>query len=300
MENTGLPDEVIDVHSRSGQLLLSLKNRAKYDLAVLNYFAFNRRNLLLATALAAEIVTNRKPEDFLARRLSRKLKFVTPRPRMHDALQNLLLIGEEKFELNDLAIPVAPAPPFDLPEKYIALQVSSGNPQILYKNWPLENWETFLAEIARQDDTVRFVLLGNGHDLPLAARLQQKLGKNLISLAGKTSITQAMQVLSHSRLFIGPDSGLMHLAVAYGKPTFTLWGASSEQLYGYEQFDARLHRCVRAATDCYPCNAWIGANQRRTKSPEDCPDFACMKQLPAAEVSGQYFKFVSSLPQDVR
>lgn len=299
LENTQLLDEVIDVHSGGGQLLLSFKKRGAYDLAVLNYFGFNRRNLLLASAVAKQIVTNREPHSILATGLRSKIKFVQPRAQVHDAVQNLLLAECEQFDLSDLAIRQLSAPAFSLPPRYIALQVSSGNPQILYKNWPIAHWEQFLADLARSEPGAKLVLLGNEHDVKLAQQLEQKLGDQLISLASKTTITQAMQVLSHCDMFIGPDSGLMHLAAAFGKPTFTLWGASSEKLYGYEQFDASRHRCVRAAVDCFPCNAWQEPNLRKTHAPENCPDFACMKQLGPAEVSEAYFKFVSSLP-DVR
>lgn len=296
LENTRLLDEAIDVHSSGEQLLLSFKKRGAYDLAVLNYFGFNRRNLLIASAIAKKIVTNREPDNILAKGLRSKIKFVKPRAQVHDALQNLLLVECEEFDPSDLAIPRLTPPDFDLPARYIALQVSSGNPQIVYKNWPLAHWEQFLAELTRRKPEAKLVLLGNEHDVKPAERLKQKLGDRLICLANETTITQAMQVLSHCELFIGPDSGLMHLAAAFGKPTFTLWGASSEKLYGYEQFNASLHRCVRAATDCFPCNAWQEPNQRKTRAPESCPDFACMKQLGASEVSEEYFKFVSSLP----
>src|SRR5262249_34342907 len=42
----------------------------------------------------------------------------------------------------------------------------------------------------------------------------------------------AYACLKHARLFIGNDSGTMHLAAAAGCPTVGLFGPSDEQLYG--------------------------------------------------------------------
>jgi len=121
----------------------------------------------------------------------------------------------------------------------------------------------------------------------------------MISLAGKTSLSQLIQVLNQSQLFIGLDGGLLHLSVALGKPTFTIWGPSSEKLYGYEQFNATLHKCVRLKLNCFPCSAWINANHTKTKNPETCPDQACMKQLSAEEVFTQLTNYVTHLPAHV-
>lgn len=300
MENTGLLDELLDVHSGPGQLLLSLRKKNAYDLAVLNHFAFNRRNLLVASAIAAKIVTNKKTDDLLSRRMSGKISYIEPKGNVHDAVQNLLLTGQADFALSDLFIPALARPAFDLPARYTALQVSSGNPAIAYKNWPFENWLQLIALVQKQLPATRFVLLGNEHDLEFARKLQQRFGSTVISLAGKTSITQVMQVLSHCEMFLGTDSGLMHLAAALQKPTFSLWGPSSEKLYGYEQFDPQNHRCVRAATPCFPCNAWMDPNRTKARAPELCPDQACLKELRVQEVYQQYCKFVTSLPQHVR
>ena len=109
----------------------------------------------------------------------------------------------------------------------------------------------------------------------------------------------AMQVIAGSSLFIGQDGGLMHMAVALGKPSFTVWGPSSEKLYGYQQYDPLMHQCVHLNLSCRPCNAWIGANNSKAAGPEKCPDHACMAQLTTAEVCDRFNKYVTSLPADV-
>ena len=48
---------------------------------------------------------------------------------------------------------------------------------------------------------------------------------------GKVDLLTAYACLKHARLFIGNDSGLMHLAAAAGAPTLGLFGPSDDRLY---------------------------------------------------------------------
>lgn len=297
MENTGLLNEVIDAQNKTRQALFSLKKMGRYELAVLNYFATHKKNLLTASLLAGEIISNRELNGI--KNPGVKINFITPVKKIHDAEQNLLLVGETGFELADLRIAVLEKPAFVLPGEYSTLQISSGNAGIFYKNWPLTHWMEFLALTLAKDPNRKFVLVGNESDIPLAGKLKEEFGASIISLAGQTTIKQVMQVLSHTKMFVGPDGGLMHLAVALNKPTFTIWGPSSEKLYGYEQFDPIMHKCVRLDLPCYPCNAWIDPNTSKTSAPELCPDHACMKQLGSKEVFDQFSTYLKSLPAHV-
>ncbi len=294
MRNTGVLDDIIDVKNKAQQAVLSLQKMKAYDLAVLNAFSGGRANFMTALAIAENVVTNSKHDTNNA-----KIKTISALPGIHDAEQNLRLIGESNFTLDDLSIPMLT--PFEgLPQEYIALQVSSGNARIAYKNWPLEHWMKFLSLLLSNYKGKKLVLLGNKEDIPLAEKLHNEFGSTLISLAGKTSITGAMEVLSNCKLFIGLDGGLMHLAAAFGKPTFTLWGPSNEKLYGYEQFDPQMHRCARSSQNCSPCNSWIQPNTSKTDVPENCPDNACMRDLDPKEVFEAFRKYLNSIPQHVR
>lgn len=53
-----------------------------------------------------------------------------------------------------------------------------------------------------------------------------------VDLAGKLDLLVAAACLGRAGLFVGNDSGLMHLAAAMGVPTLGLFGPSREQHYG--------------------------------------------------------------------
>jgi ADP-heptose:LPS heptosyltransferase len=63
---------------------------------------------------------------------------------------------------------------------------------------------------------------------PLLAGLPQE---GLVNLIGRTDLPLAAACLARCRVFVGNDSGLMHLAAATGVPTLGLFGPSPEQYY---------------------------------------------------------------------
>jgi ADP-heptose:LPS heptosyltransferase len=62
---------------------------------------------------------------------------------------------------------------------------------------------------------------------PLLAALPQAL-----DLVGTLSLPEVAAVLQRSALFIGNDSGLMHLSAAAGAPTIGLFGPTDAATYG--------------------------------------------------------------------
>ena len=76
------------------------------------------------------------------------------------------------------------------------------------------------------------MLLGGPDDMQAISALRSVIPRErTIDLAGKVELLAAYACLKHARLFIGNDSGLMHLAAAAGTPTIGLFGPSDDQLY---------------------------------------------------------------------
>ena len=69
-------------------------------------------------------------------------------------------------------------------------------------------------------------------DDALARSLKDSAGRRFINLAGKVDLLTAYAALKRADLFIGNDSGLMHIAAAAGIPTIGLFGPSDERRYG--------------------------------------------------------------------
>jgi ADP-heptose:LPS heptosyltransferase len=78
----------------------------------------------------------------------------------------------------------------------------------------------------------RVAVLAAGHEREQAAPLLAALpGERIVDLVGRADLLTAAAVLQRARLFVGNDTGLMHLAAAAGVPTLGLFGPSPVARY---------------------------------------------------------------------
>lgn len=106
------------------------------------------------------------------------------------------------------------------------------------KVWPAERFVALFDRLAAADGPLpgahAAVLAGPGEEeARLAAAVLDVLpARRRIDLLGRLSLAEAGAVLARARLYVGNDSGLMHLAAAAGAPTLGLFGPSDERQYG--------------------------------------------------------------------
>ena len=153
-----------------------------------------------------------------------------------------------------------PPPPhiFTSPEvEALADEITAGNGPILAlapaanwigKTWPLERFSQLAMRLVRSDGPLkgaRLMVLGGPGDEALARGLRDVAMHRLIDLAGRADLLTSYACLKRARLFIGNDSGTMHLAAAAGVPTLGLFGPSDERLYAPWGEAARVVRGPR-------------------------------------------------------
>jgi heptosyltransferase-2 len=94
------------------------------------------------------------------------------------------------------------------------------------KRWPA----THYAQCAMQLD-LPVVLLGSGKEAALCASIADPVNAvragHCISLAGKTSLAQALAVIAATKSMVSNDSGLMHVAAGFGVRQVAVFGSSS-------------------------------------------------------------------------
>jgi ADP-heptose:LPS heptosyltransferase len=121
------------------------------------------------------------------------------------------------------------------------------------KAWPAERF----AQVARRLlgpggalEGGRLMVLGAKQDREPTASAKAAVPRNrLIDLVGTDSLLVCYAALKRARLFIGNDSGLMHLAAAAGAPTLGLFGPSDEVRYGPWGEACRVLRGPRSFED---------------------------------------------------
>lgn len=119
------------------------------------------------------------------------------------------------------------------------------------KRWPARHF----AEIARLHASrgYRIWLFGSASDAPITAQVASLAGANvadLADLAGRTSLDEAIDLLSLADRVVTNDSGLMHVAAALGRPLAAVFGSSSPD---YTPPLSPSARVVSLRLDCSPC-----------------------------------------------
>jgi heptosyltransferase-3 len=101
----------------------------------------------------------------------------------------------------------------------------------LPKIWPVERFVAAFQALSG-GDAVAAVIAGPGDtERAMAAPLLAAL-PGAIDLVGCLSLPEIAAVLARVSLFVGNDSGLMHLAAASGAPTIGLFGPTNAAEYG--------------------------------------------------------------------
>jgi ADP-heptose:LPS heptosyltransferase len=103
------------------------------------------------------------------------------------------------------------------------------------KTWPAERFGLAARDLLGPRGALaggRLMLLGGPGDREATAPVRAAVPRErLIDLVGRESLLVCHAALKRARLFIGGDSGLMHMAAAAGAPTLGLFGPSDERLY---------------------------------------------------------------------
>ncbi len=103
------------------------------------------------------------------------------------------------------------------------------------KIWAPENFVDLAQRLTAPGGILpgaRIAIFGADNERELARPVIEALaGDRLIDLVGATGLATAAACLGRCALYIGNDSGLMHMAAAAGAPTLGLFGPSHDEIY---------------------------------------------------------------------
>lgn len=155
------------------------------------------------------------------------------------------------------------------------------HPQWAYKQWTVEGW----LEVGSHLKTLGLKLVLSGGPAPeevdYVANIQRQLPEDTINLAGQVSLAQLATIIAQAKLYIGPDTGITHLAAATGVPVIALYGPTNPVKwapwpYGFRQninpFDRIGSRqlnninLVQGKGDCVPCHLEGCDRHRQSRS----------------------------------
>ena len=102
------------------------------------------------------------------------------------------------------------------------------------KSWPADRWGALVERLRAEPrfDGWRFMLVGGPGDHAPAAPALAASGERAIDCVGRGDILASAAAIDRATLFVGNDSGLMHVAAAARRPTLGLFGPTEWWLYG--------------------------------------------------------------------
>lgn len=163
---------------------------------------------------------------------------------------------------------------------------ASGNPVVVIhtgsggysraRRWSPEGFAA-VARGLQQARGAEIVLVGQPEDD--GRRMQDLLQNKPSDLVGATTLPQLADVIAEADLFIGADSGVMHIAAAAGTPVLSLFGPSNADAWR----PWRPGACavvLRSGVECSPCS-YVGHD---IGAREGCSARTCMKLLSARQV----------------
>lgn len=186
-------------------------------------------------------------------------------------------LSEEKTPLPD---PAQSAP-------RIALHSGSGG-YSLARRWDTEKF-AIVADALHAEYGAQIILTGRPEDD--TAQVSAALKAPHIDLTGKTSLAQLSALLATCDLFIGADSGVMHLAAAAGTPVIAIFGPSNHHAWGPWTPDGKSV-IVRSGAECSPCSYIDHGIGLR----EGCLARTCMRLVTAQQVIDAARHILSGAP----
>lgn len=104
------------------------------------------------------------------------------------------------------------------------------------KQWPAERFVELVRQLTGQGGILsgaRLAVFAAPHEREAAVPVLEAVpAARRIDLAGRTDLLTAYACIERAAMYIGNDSGLMHIAAATGVPTLGLFGPSKEAHYG--------------------------------------------------------------------
>ena len=136
-----------------------------------------------------------------------------------------------------------------------------------YKRWDLRNYAELINKI-RVRVGARVIILWGPGEREEAEHLRQQTGEGVL-LACPTTVTQLLALLKRMDMYIGGDTGVMHLAALSGRPVVAIFGPTDHRInapYGSG------HIVLRKDVECSPCKE------------RDCGDRKCLTSISVDEV----------------
>jgi heptosyltransferase-2 len=275
-------DEIMPIPDRwtAGSYISSVRQlkARRYDRGILFTNSFSSALLFRLAGIRSNTGYDRDGRGWL---LSDKITCAA-NPEHHQYYY-LNLIEHLAGEMNSRAFPadlaVTGAEKDDADQRLAGLGIRTGQPLLAVspgaaygsaKAWLPERFRLVIAGWQQAHPDCAILLLGGPAEKEGIAAWMGRSNRPVFNLVGSLTLRQSIAILSRCQLFIGNDSGLMHIAAALAVPLVAIFGPTEP---GKTSPLGRRFRLLHQGADCAPC------------SYRDCPaDHRCMAAVGTDQV----------------
>lgn len=238
-------DFIIDLHKN----LRSLRIKTYLKKPTASFDKLNRQKWLLV-----RFKKNRMPNVHIVQRYFDTLKAIGV-SNEHKGLEYYSGHGEQK---------TIPGLKESIQENFAAVVIGG---TYFTKQIPEEKLNELISKI-----TIPVVLLGGKGDLEIAEKVAKNHPQKVFVAAGKSNLNESAEIIRRSQFVISSDTGLMHIAAAYQKKIYSVWGNTVPEFGMYPYMPENPKQSVILEVKnlkCRPCSK-LGYN--------NCPKkhFDCM------------------------
>ena len=124
------------------------------------------------------------------------------------------------------------------------------------KRWEVEKFVQ-LGRDLRDEKGVTIVVVGGAEDVPLADLIRARLGDRVVSFAGRASLRHTAAMCESAELYVGNDSGPLHVAASTGVPIVAIFASSNPANFAPPGDNVTV---VTPEDECAPCLHFPGYN----------------------------------------
>jgi heptosyltransferase-3 len=133
-----------------------------------------------------------------------------------------------------------------------ALIVCSAGTAVELKDWGVANWLSFIGRLAEQAPGYGLALVGAPNEFERSELMRSQWPGHSVNLCGVLNVRESAAAIELASVYIGHDSGPMHLAAAVGVPCVAIF--SARQLPGVWFPFGLGHQVIYHNVPCRNCN----------------------------------------------
>lgn len=220
--------------------------------------------------------------------LFQHVRVANPDNLLHAVDRNLLFCQHLSFDIDDRDFYVCTQKPEEESvERFLKEQGIFPGQKIVYAN-PAARWQSkfwlapYWADLADRlhGRGVPLIFCGSSHDIPYIDEIGEEMSSEAIVAAGQLSLTESVALMKRSNVYVGLDSGPMHIAAMTQTPVVALFGPTHPERVG--PYGTRNEIIQAESIDCLCCRKRV------------CSHMWCMKAITVDRV----YRAVRSLMTD--